>query len=206
MIKISEKDKLRWDQMAVHEASLKARGFIRIAGLDEAGRGPLAGPVIAAAVVLCEEPIYGLNDSKRLTVKRREALYDQIMNTCEVAIAQVGPLDIDHMNILNATKMAMRMALLTLAPVNMALFDAMTIDDVDCAQESLIKGDLKVNAIAAASIVAKVTRDRLMCLYDSEYPEYRFSQHKGYGTATHMEILRRLGPTPIHRRTFLRWL
>lgn len=206
MIRITEKDKHRWEAMSAPEALLKAKGYVRIAGLDEAGRGPLAGPVVAAAVILCEEPIYGLNDSKRLTLKRREALYDQILDTCEVSIAQVGPLDIDHMNILNATKMAMRMALLTLETVDMALFDAIRLDDIDCAQESLIKGDLKVNAIAAASIVAKVTRDRLMALYDREYPEYGFSQHKGYGTAAHMDVLRRLGPTPIHRRSFLRWL
>ena len=106
---------------------------------------------------------------------------------------QVGPLDIDHLNILNATKMAMRMALLTLETVDMALFDAIRLDDIDCAQESMIKGDLNVNAIAAASIVAKVTRDRLMALYDREYPEYGFAQHKGYGTQAHMDVLRRLG-------------
>lgn len=206
MIRISEKDKRRWETMSAPEKALKAKGYVRIAGLDEAGRGPLAGPVVAAAVILCDEPIYGLNDSKRLTLKRREALYDQILDRCEVAIAQVGPLDIDHLNILNATKMAMRMALLTLETVDMALFDAIRLDDIDCAQESMIKGDLNVNAIAAASIVAKVTRDRLMALYDREYPEYGFAQHKGYGTQAHMDVLRRLGPTPIHRRSFLRWL
>lgn len=206
MIRISDKDRQRWQEMAAHEAGLHERGVIRVAGIDEAGRGPLAGPVVAAAVVLCKEPIYGLNDSKKLTEKRRAWLYDEILDKCEVAIAQVGPLDIDHMNILNATKMAMRMALLSLEPVNMALFDAVRIDNISCAQEGLVKGDMKVNAIAAASIVAKVTRDRLMCLYDLDYPAYGFARHKGYATREHMAIIRRLGPTPIHRQSFLRWL
>lgn len=201
-ISISHKDKARWDAMAEKERGLRQAGFIRIAGADEAGRGPLAGPVVAAAVILCDRPIYGINDSKRMTPARREYLYDVILDRCEVAIAQATPQEIDAINILEATRKAMRQALTRLAP-EYALLDALTLTDLACRQESVIRGDTLVNAIAAASIVAKVTRDRLMLLYDRQYPVYGFAAHKGYGTQRHMDAIRRHGPCPIHRRSFI---
>ncbi|HHU12561.1 MAG TPA: ribonuclease HII [Clostridiaceae bacterium] len=189
--------------MSQLEAELHELGYWHIAGIDEAGRGPLAGPVVAAAVVLCEKPIYGINDSKQVTPARREVLYDIILDTCQVAIAQVQAADIDRMNILEATRVAMQLAVNKLPTVDYTLCDAMTLHGLTCPQRSVVKGDTMVNAIAAASIVAKVTRDRLMCLYDREYPEYGFARHKGYGTANHFEAIRRHGLTPLHRRSFL---
>ena len=189
--------------MSQLEAELHELGYWHIAGIDEAGRGPLAGPVVAAAVVLCEKPIYGINDSKQVTPARREVLYDIILDTCQVAIAQVPAADIDRMNILEATRVAMQLAVNKLPTVDYTLCDAMTLHGLTCPQRSVVKGDTMVNAIAAASIVAKVTRDRLMCLYDREYPEYGFAGHKGYGTANHFEAIRRHGLTPLHRRSFL---
>lgn len=202
-MRLTEKDRARWTAMSQLEAELHELGYWHIAGIDEAGRGPLAGPVVAAAVVLCEKPIYGINDSKQVTPARREVLYDIILDTCQVAIAQVPAADIDRMNILEATRVAMQLAVNKLPTVDYTLCDAMTLHGLTCPQRSVVKGDTMVNAIAAASIVAKVTRDRLMCLYDREYPEYGFARHKGYGTANHFEAIRRHGLTPLHRRSFL---
>jgi len=202
-VRLTEKDRARWTAMSQLEAELHELGYWHIAGIDEAGRGPLAGPVVAAAVVLCEKPIYGINDSKQVTPARREVLYDIILDTCQVAIAQVPAADIDRMNILEATRVAMQLAVNKLPTVDYTLCDAMTLHGLTCPQRSVVKGDTMVNAIAAASIVAKVTRDRLMCLYDREYPEYGFARHKGYGTANHFEAIRRHGLTPLHRRSFL---
>ena len=202
-MRLTEKDRTRWNAMSQLEAELHELGYWHIAGIDEAGRGPLAGPVVAAAVVLCEKPIYGINDSKQVTPARREVLYDIILDTCQVAIAQVPAADIDRMNILEATRVAMQLAVDKLPTVDYTLCDAMTLHGLTCPQRSVVKGDTMVNAIAAASIVAKVTRDRLMCLYDREYPEYGFARHKGYGTANHFEAIRRHGLTPLHRRSFL---
>ena len=202
-MRLTEKDRARWTAMSQLEAELHELGYWHIAGIDEAGRGPLAGPVVAAAVVLCEKPIYGINDSKQVTPARREVLYDIILDTCQVAIAQVPAADIDRMNILEATRVAMQLAVNKLPTVDYTLCDAMTLHGLTCPQRSVVKGDTMVNAIAAASIVAKVTRDRLMCLYDREYPEYGFAGHKGYGTANHFEAIRRHGLTPLHRRSFL---
>ena len=202
-MRLTEKDRARWTAMSQLEAELHELGYWHIAGIDEAGRGPLAGPVVAAAVVLCEKPIYGINDSKQVTPARREVLYDIILDTCQVAIAQVPAADIDRMNILEATRVAMQLAVDKLPTVDYTLCDAMTLHGLTCPQRSVVKGDTMVNAIAAASIVAKVTRDRLMCLYDREYPEYGFARHKGYGTANHFEAIRRHGLTPLHRRSFL---
>lgn len=177
-----------------------------ICGVDEAGRGPLAGPVAAGAVVLpkdCE--ILYLNDSKKLTPKRREELYDEIM---EKAVAfGVGLIEadrIDEINILQATYEAMRMAISKLGIVpDVLLNDAVTIPRMDMEQVPIVKGDARSISIAAASILAKVTRDRLMAEYDKVYPWYGFAEHKGYGTAAHIEALKKYGPCPIHRKSFI---
>lgn len=177
-----------------------------ICGIDEAGRGPLAGPVAAAAVVLpkdCE--ILYLNDSKKLSPKRREALYDEIMEKAEATgIGLADASRIDEVNILQATYEAMRTAVGSLGLVpEVLLNDAVTIPGLGMEQVPIVKGDAKSVSIAAASILAKVTRDRLMTEYDALYPQYGFAVHKGYGTAAHIEALRTYGPCPIHRKTFI---
>ena len=176
-----------------------------VAGVDEAGRGPLAGPVVAAAVILDDmRPIKGLADSKKLSPKRREALYDEIRARalcCSIAEASVE--EIDRLNILHATMLAMRRAVqgLRLKPTKV-LVDGNRIPPLDVLAEAIVKGDAKVPAISAASILAKVTRDRMLTDLHARHPEYGFDQHKGYGTAQHLEALRRLGPLPEHRRSF----
>ncbi|MCI5536062.1 MAG: ribonuclease HII [Clostridiales bacterium] len=193
--------------MKVPEAELHNKGYKYIAGVDEVGRGPLAGPVVAAAVILPEDfDVPGVDDSKKLSEKRREELFDIIT---ERAVAYgIGMADhsiIDEINILQATKLAMKEAISSLQQQpDYILFDAMRIDDLEIPQESVIKGDAKVLAVAAASIVAKVTRDRMMAEYSAEYPGYAFEKNKGYGTKAHYEGLRAYGMCPIHRRTFLR--
>lgn len=178
-----------------------------ICGIDEAGRGPLAGPVVAGAVVLpkdCE--ILYLNDSKKLSSAKREALYDEIMEKAEaVGVGMASPARIDEINILQATYEAMREAVgqLGIKP-DILLNDAVTIPQIDIPQVPIIKGDAKSVSIAAASIIAKVTRDRLMVQYDEILPGYGFAQHKGYGAKEHIEAIRRLGPTPIHRQSFIK--
>lgn len=178
-----------------------------ICGIDEVGRGPLAGPVVAAAVILPkDETILYLNDSKKLSEKKREALYEEIMDKAyATGIGVVGPERIDEINILQATYEAMRQAIgnLKVRP-DLLLNDAVTIPEVDIPQVPIIKGDAKSVSIAAASIIAKVTRDRMMVEYDKTLPGYDFASNKGYGTKTHMEALRTLGPTPIHRRSFIK--
>ncbi len=176
-----------------------------IAGVDEAGRGPLAGPVVAASVILdYRDIIPSINDSKVLSAKKREYLLGLIeANVHSIGIAIVDHTTIDEINILNASKRAMRIALDQLdPPPNMALIDAVSLDDLDYPYYPIIKGDARSAAIAAASIVAKVTRDRLMMDYHKEYPSYRFDNHKGYPTQEHLRILRQIGPCPIHRRTY----
>lgn len=178
-----------------------------ICGIDEVGRGPLAGPVVAAAVILPkDETILYLNDSKKLSEKKREALYEEIMDKAyATGIGMVGPERIDEINILQATYEAMRQAIgnLKVRP-DLLLNDAVTIPEVDIPQVPIIKGDAKSVSIAAASIIAKVTRDRMMVEYDKTMPGYDFASNKGYGTKAHMEALRKLGPTPIHRRSFIK--
>ena len=180
-----------------------------ICGIDEAGRGPLAGPVAAAAVILPKDSrIFFLNDSKKLSEKKREELYGEILEQAVgVGVGLVGPGRIDEINILQATYEAMREAVgkLSVRP-DVCLNDAVTIPGRPSRirQIPIIKGDAKSLSIAAASIVAKVTRDRLMREYDRLYPEYGFAVHKGYGTRAHMEAIRRFGMTPIHRRSFLK--
>lgn len=185
-------------------AKMRDLGHFLIAGCDEAGRGPLAGPVFAAAVILGEEPIYGLNDSKRLSEKKREALYETILEQAkDYAIAQADIGVIETINILEATKLAMTRALTSLKKVDCALTDAVSLSGLQFPCYAIVKGDQNDNAIAAASILAKVTRDRLMRLYDKEFPGYGFAAHKGYGTKAHIAAIRSLGPCEIHRLSFL---
>ena len=194
----------RLDAMRAYERKYDQYEFI--CGIDEAGRGPLAGPVAAGAVILpkdCE--ILGLNDSKKLSPAKREELYDEIMEKAvAVGVGLVSPARIDEINILQATYEAMRDAIskLSVEP-QILLNDAVTIPDILIPQVPIIKGDAKSVSIAAASIIAKVTRDRLMVRYDEILPEYGFARHKGYGSKEHIEAIRRLGPSPIHRRTFI---
>lgn len=176
-----------------------------ICGIDEAGRGPYAGPVVAAAVILPKDcQILYLNDSKQLSEAKREQLYDEIMEKAvAVGVGIVGPEVIDQINILQADYEAMRQAVhkLSVQP-QMLLNDAVTIPGLRIPQESIIHGDAKSISIAAASVIAKVTRDRMMVMYDELYPEYGFAKHKGYGSASHEEAIRKYGLCPIHRRSF----
>lgn len=189
-----------------YEQLLQADGFSRVAGIDEAGRGPLAGPVVAAAVILPpEHEIEGLNDSKALSATRREALFSCLQETLgvEISIVAVGVEVIDRCNILQATHQAMRQAVERLAEIpDFALIDGLPVPRFPCPCRNVIKGDARCACIAAASIMAKVTRDRIMLELDQEYPQYGFARHKGYGTRDHLAALRRHGPCPSHRRTF----
>ena len=188
-----------------HEAARE--GFACVCGVDEAGRGPLAGPVCAAAVILPPDiQIEGLNDSKKLTDKKRRALYDVIVERAvSYGIAFADEQEIDEINILQATFLAMRRAVekLTVAP-DIALIDGNRAPGLSCRERTIVHGDALSASIAAASILAKVTRDRLMEDYDAQYPQYGFAVHKGYGTQRHYAALREFGACPIHRQTFLR--
>lgn len=177
-----------------------------ICGVDEVGRGPLAGPVVAGAVILPKDcSLLYLNDSKQLSEKKREELYDKIMEEAvAAAVGAASPARIDEINILQADYEAMRQAISKLsAKPDLLLNDAVKIPGVDIKQVDIIKGDAKSASIAAASIIAKVTRDRMMVEYDKQYPEYGFASNKGYGSAAHIEALKKYGPTPIHRRSFI---
>ncbi len=190
----------------VHEHRWREAGYCRIAGIDEAGRGPLAGPVIAAAVILPEGySLPGLDDSKKLTERRREKLYEQIMRDSEIswASARVDAEEIDHLNILRATHRAMALAFSRLQPsADLALIDGLPVPDFPGEHRALVGGDALSLSIAAASIIAKIERDRLMREMAEQFPGYGFDRHKGYGTAAHLAALRELGPCPIHRRSF----
>lgn len=194
----------RTEKMKAFEHEYESLGFV--CGIDEVGRGPLAGPVVAGAVILPKDSqILYLNDSKQLSEKKREELYEVIMTEAvSTGLGFVGPERIDEVNILNATFEAMREAIgkLSVKP-QVLLNDAVTIPKVDIKQVPIIKGDAKSVSIAAASIIAKVTRDRLMVEYDKLYPEYGFASNKGYGSAQHIEALKKYGKTPIHRDTFI---
>ncbi|MCK4510918.1 ribonuclease HII [bacterium] len=193
-------------EMRRHEMKLWDDGATIVAGVDEVGRGPLAGPVMAAAVVLPREiALDGLNDSKKLTPQRREELFDDIMNTAlAVGVGSVSHETIDEINILHATLRAMRDAVhdLGLSPDHVLVDGSHAIPDVETSQTSIQRGDERSAPIAAASIVAKVTRDRMMVEMAEEYPGYGFARHKGYGTPEHIAALTRLGPCSIHRRSF----
>ena len=188
------------------ENSLYEKGYKLIAGVDEAGRGPLAGPVCAAAVILPKDlVIEGINDSKKLTEKKREQLFDVIINSAiAYSIEFASPDVIDEINIRQATSLAMHNAVKNLdTPADFVIVDGNDKIPFDISYEYIIKGDAKSQTIAAASILAKVSRDRLMVELDKEYPEYGFAKHKGYGTKVHCEAIQKYGVLPIHRKTFM---
>ena len=190
-----------------YEARAAAKGFTAVCGVDEAGRGPLAGPVCAAAVILPQgSVIEGLNDSKKLSEKKREMLYDKVTeNALAWSVAFASEAEIDEINILQATFLAMKRAVEGLpVKTDYTLIDGNRMPPLGIDGETVIKGDSLSMSIAAASIIAKVTRDRLMLEIDKEYPQYLFSQHKGYGTALHYEMLEKHGISPVHRRSFLK--
>lgn len=195
----------RLDRMMTYEREAYEKGYRFIAGIDEAGRGPLAGPVVAAAVILpVDARIMGINDSKQLRAKERESLYTIICETAlSYGIGIVDPAYIDTYNILQATYEAMRRAVSKLdRKPDLLLNDAVTIPGIDLQQVAIIKGDATSQSIAAASILAKVTRDRLMIEYGKQYPQYGFEHHMGYGTAEHLEALQKYGASPLHRCSF----
>jgi ribonuclease HII len=190
-------------EMLVYEIKAQDRGYKIIAGVDEAGRGPLAGPVVAAAVVLTKGiDLEGLDDSKKLSPKKREELFPKIQ-TMNHGVAVVGPEVIDDINILQATRLAMKEAVekLVVKP-DIILIDGNQQIDTQIKQWTIVKGDTKSMSIAAASVLAKVTRDRIMEDYHQLYPQYEFSRHKGYGTQNHRELIAKHGPCSIHRRSF----
>lgn len=193
-------------KMLEYERQAQESGAKFIAGIDEAGRGPLAGPVVVAGVVMpleTDKIIDGVNDSKKLSEKKRDLLFDKIMATAlDVQVAIVGWQEIDEINILNATKKGMLRCIDGFKQVDKVLIDAVKLQ-ARVPTLSIIHGDALSYSIAAASIIAKVTRDRLMVEYDKQYPQYNFAKHKGYGTAEHIRLLKQYGPCPIHRRTFI---
>jgi len=195
--------------LSEYENMAKEHGYSCLAGIDEAGRGPLAGPVVAAACILDENSmILGLDDSKKLSEKKRQKLYDEIvLHAVAYSVVRIEPDVIDQINILEATKKAMRLCVsgLRVRP-DMLLIDAINLTGTGIPVTPIIKGDAKSNSIAAASILAKVTRDRIMEEYDVIYPGYGFAKHKGYGTKAHYEAISMLSICPIHRKTFLKGL
>ena len=192
--------------MLEYERQFLENGEKFIAGIDEAGRGPLAGPVVVAGVIMPLDDaslIDGVNDSKKLSAKKRDALYEQILaKAIDVQVAVVDHLTIDRDNILNATKSGMLACINGFKRVDRVLIDAVRLD-AKVPTLSIVHGDALSYSIAAASIVAKVTRDRLMLEYDKQYPQYNFAKHKGYGTAEHIRLLKEHGPCEIHRRSFI---
>ena len=202
-----EAEYVRSEKMLAFERKYHAMGSRYICGIDEVGRGPLAGPVVACAVILPEdEMLLHLNDSKQVSASRRDELFDEIQEKAIAsAVGIVSPQRIDEINILQATYEAMHQAVerLKVTP-DLLLVDAVTIPAMPMKQVGIIKGDAKSVSIAAASILAKVTRDRMMVEYDALYPEYGFAKHKGYGSQMHIEAIREYGSCPIHRRTFIK--
>lgn len=203
---IEDAERTRLDQMLLFERKAKLNGFQTIAGLDEAGRGPLAGPVVAAACIL-QEPVFlpFLNDSKLLTPKKRKTLFDTISSHPSIifGVGIVEPALIDELNIYEATKLAMQKAIeaLSLQP-DYLLIDGMPLSYKSIPFEKIIKGDRLSQSIAAASVIAKETRDLMMEDYHLKWPDYGFNQHKGYGTAKHLQAIQKIGPCSIHRRSF----
>ena len=205
---MKEKEQERLEKLKEIEKDLYSKGAKKICGIDEAGRGPLAGPVVVASVIMPEDSfIEGVNDSKKISEKKREKLYDEITQSAIAwGIGIIDQKEIDEINILNATKKGLTTALneLTQRP-DIILVDALTgIDTLGIPYQSIIKGDAKSYSIAAASIIAKVTRDRIMKQWDEIYPEYGFERHKGYGTKAHIEVIKNNGICPIHRKTFVK--
>ena len=205
---MKEKEEERLKVLKQHELELRKKGFKTICGIDEAGRGPLAGPVVVASVIMPEDSmIEGINDSKKISEKKREKLYDQIIEEAiSYGISIIGQEEIDAINILNATKEGLTNSLKELkVKPDLIIVDALThIDTLGIPYESIIKGDAKCYSISAASILAKVTRDRIMREWATIYPQYGFEQHKGYGTAMHISAIKEYGPCPIHRKTFIK--
>ena len=203
---MKEKEEARLLLLKEQENELRKKGFQYICGIDEAGRGPLAGPVVVASVIMpADSMIEGVNDSKKVSEKKREKLYDQILEEAiSYGVAIIGQDEIDEINILNATKKGLTVSLQELSQrPDLILVDALNgIDTLGIPYESIIKGDAKCYSIAAASIIAKVTRDRIMREWDNVYPEYGFEKHKGYGTDAHIVAIREHGLCPIHRRSF----
>jgi ribonuclease HII len=205
---MKEKEIERLQNLKKDEESLYNDKIEYICGIDEAGRGPLAGPVVVGAVILPKDSmIEGVNDSKKVSEKKREKVYEEIIqNAISYSVGIVDQKTIDEINILNATKLALKRAIegLEVKP-NIILVDALTnIDTCGIPYKSIIKGDAKEYSIAAASIIAKVTRDRMMLEWDKIYPEYGFAKHKGYGTAAHIKALKENGPCMLHRRSFIK--
>ena len=205
---MKEKEEERLIKLKEMEKDFYDRGVNYIAGIDEAGRGPLAGPVVVACVLLPKASmIEGVNDSKKVSENKREKLYDLIIQEAiSYGVGIVYQEEIDEINILQATKKALTMAVTQMeTKPNIIIVDALNgIDTLGIPYKSIIKGDAKCYSIAAASIIAKVTRDRIMREWDKVYPEYGFAAHKGYGTAKHIAAIKEYGPCPIHRRTFIK--
>lgn len=205
---MKEKEIERLNVLKKFENKLYSEGLKYIAGIDEAGRGPLAGPVVVGIAIMKPNSfIGGVNDSKKISEKKRELLYEQITNEAiDWSVGIVDQNEIDEINILNATKKALHMAITNLKiKPDRILVDALEhIDTCGIPYTSIIKGDAKVYSISAASIIAKVTRDRMMKEYDEIYPEYGFAGHKGYGTAKHIQAIKAYGPCPLHRKTFIK--
>ena len=205
---MKEKEEERLKQLKEYENQLRSKGFEFICGIDEAGRGPLVGPVVVASVIMpADSIIEGVNDSKKVSEKKREKLYDLILEEAiSYGVGIIGQDEIDDINILNATKKSLTMSLKELdKKPDLIILDALThIDKLGIPYESIIKGDAKSYSIAAASIIAKVTRDRIMREWDKVYPQYGFATHKGYGTAAHIKAIKEYGPCPLHRKTFIK--
>ena len=192
-----------------YDQSLRRQGYPQVAGIDEAGRGPLAGPVVAAAVILKEGiTVAGLRDSKKVPENERTSLFNSIQEIAvDIGIGIVGPEDIDRLNILRATRLSMEIAVANLSVTpDLLVIDALSLPSVPIRQRSPIKAESVSASVAAASIIAKYTRDKIMLEYHQHYPLYNFRKHKGYSTKEHMEMLQRYGPCPIHRRSFFRVL
>ncbi len=205
---MKEKEEQRLNMLKQYENDLRNKGYKYICGIDEAGRGPLAGPVVVASVIMPENSmIEGVNDSKKVSEKKREKLYDLILEEAiSYGVGIIGQDEIDEINILNATKKGLTTSLkeLTQKP-DLIIVDALThIDTLGTPYESIIKGDAKCYSISAASIIAKVTRDRIMREWDKIYPQYGFAQHKGYGTSAHINAIKEYGPCILHRKTFIK--
>lgn len=205
---MKEAEQERLEKLKEIEKEWNKKGATKVCGIDEAGRGPLAGPVVVAAVIMpTDSMIEGVNDSKKVSEKKREKLYDEITsNAIAWGVGIIDQKEIDNINILNATKKGLTKAITGLAEKpDIILVDALTgIDTLGIPYQSIIKGDAKSYSIAAASIIAKVTRDRIMRQWDEVYPEYGFSSHKGYGTKAHIEAIKNYGISPIHRKSFVK--
>ena len=205
---MKEKEEARLILLKEQEKELRKKGFNTICGIDEAGRGPLAGPVVVASVIMpADSMIEGVNDSKKVSEKKREELFEIITNEAiSYGVGIIDQKEIDRINILNATKEGLTMAVKELNPrPELIIVDALTKIDTDgIPYESIIKGDAKCYSISCASIIAKVTRDRIMREWDQVYPQYGFIKHKGYGTAAHINAIKEYGPCPIHRKSFIK--